>query len=99
MQYFGSSECGRGGEAWQIERLECKSEDDWVSVCRNVEVAVEKCRDRDWKTRRECVNDDTTQLGLQPELAVFRDMWRVFVSGQTLAEHGTCGSKEPFHNE
>ena len=30
----------------------------------------------------ECVNDDIKLLGLQPECAMFRDMWRAFISGQ-----------------
>ena len=28
------------------------------------------------KTCRECVKDDMEELSLQPEWAVFRDMWR-----------------------
>ena len=38
----------------------------------------------------DCVNDDMKLLGLQPEWAVFRDMWRGFISRQlsTSAEHG-----------
>ena len=31
---------------------------------------------RGWKTLRECVKDDTKELSLHPEWAVFRDMWR-----------------------
>ena len=30
---------------------------------------------------RECVKDDMKLLGLQPEWAVFRDVWRDFVHG------------------
>ena len=30
-----------------------------------------------------CVNDDTELLGLKPEWALFWDMWRDFISGQT----------------
>ena len=38
----------------------------------------------------ECVKDDIEELGLHSEWAVFRDMWRDFISGQplTLAERG-----------
>ena len=35
------------------------------------------------KTWRECVKDDMIELGLHPEWAVFRDMWRGFISGRT----------------
>ena len=53
--------------------------DDWVSACRNVEVAGVRCRVKNRKTWRECVNDDMKVLGLQPEWAIFRDMWRDFI--------------------
>ena len=35
------------------------------------------------KTWYECVKDDMKALGLHPEWAVFRDMWRGFISGGT----------------
>ena len=63
--------------------VERKSGDDWVSACRNVVVAGVRCAGRGRKTWRECVKDDVVQLGLHPEWAVFRDMWRGFVSGKT----------------
>ena len=31
------------------------------------------------KTWKECVDDDMNVLGLHPEWAVFRDMWRDFI--------------------
>ena len=48
--------------------LECKSGNDWVSACRNMEV-VEKSRGG---ARRLgwCLNEDMEELGLQPEWAV-----------------------------
>ena len=60
-----------------------KSEDDWVSACRNVVVALVRCASRGRKTWYECVKDDMKVLGLHPEWAVFRDMWRGFISGGT----------------
>ena len=72
--------CGR--LRW-FGHLERKSGDDWVSACRNVEVAGERCVGRGRKTWRERVNDDMKLLGLQLEWEVFRDMWRGFISGQT----------------
>ena len=41
----------------------------------------------------ECVKEDMVELGLHPEWAVFRDMWRSLISGKTsnLAEHGRNG--------
>ena len=40
----------------------------WMSICRN--------------TWREWVKDDTDELSWNPEWAVFRDMWRGFISGK-----------------
>ena len=52
----------------------------WMIVecddCRNVEVARVRCRGRNRKTSGDCVDDDMEILGLHPEWAVFRDMWR-----------------------
>ena len=62
--------------------VEHKSGYDWVSACRYVVVAGVRCVGRGRKTWRECVRDDMKVLGLHPEWAVFRDMWRV-VSGGT----------------
>ena len=42
-----------------------------------------RCAGRGRKTWRECVKDDTDELGLHPEWAVFRDMRRGLISGQT----------------
>ena len=48
--------------------------DDWVSDCRNVEVAGERCR-KTWNVWRMHIK----VLGLHSEWAVFRDMWRDFI--------------------
>ena len=55
----------------------------WVTACRNVGVAGERCVGRVWETWRERVKEDMKLLGLQPEWAESRDMWRGFISGQT----------------
>ena len=54
-----------------------------VSACRKVEVAGARCKGRKRKTWYECVEDDMKALGLHPEWAGFRDMWRGFISGRT----------------
>ena len=41
--------------------------DDWVSACRNVEVAGVRCKERNEQTWREWVDDDMEVLGFQPE--------------------------------
>ena len=63
--------------------VERKNGDDWVSACRNVVMAGARCAGRGRKTWYECVRDDMTELGLHAEWAVFRDMWRGFISGKT----------------
>ena len=44
-----------------------------------VEVAGARCKGRNRKTWKECVDDDMKVLGLHPEWAVFRDVWRDFI--------------------
>ena len=58
-------------------------EDDWVSACRNAVVAGARGAGRGRKTWYDCVKDDMKELGLHAEWAVFRDMWRGFISGGT----------------
>ena len=65
----------RGRLRW-FGHLERRSVEDWVSVCRKVEVAGVRCKGRNRKTWKECVDKDIEVLGLHPELAVFRDVWR-----------------------
>ena len=49
-------------------------------ACQPVEmVAGVRCVGRGSKTWRECVKDDMKMLGLQPQWAVFRDVWRDFI--------------------
>ena len=53
-----------------------------MPACGNVVVAGVRCVGRGSKTYGECVKDDMKLLGLQPEWAIFRDVWRDFM-GQT----------------
>ena len=66
------------GEAWQIEVV-WASVDDWVSAYRKVKVAGARCKGRNRKTWKECVDDDMKVLGLHPEWEIFRDEWRDFI--------------------
>ena len=68
----------RGRLRW-FGHLERRSADDWVSACRRVEVAGMSCKGRKRKTWKECVDDDMKVLGLHPEWAISRDMWRNFI--------------------
>ena len=73
----------RYGRLRWFGHVERKNRDDWVSACRNLEVGGMRCAGRGRKTWYECVKEDMKELGLHPEWAVFRDMWRGFISGQT----------------
>ena len=64
--------------------LERKSVDDWVSACRRLVVEGMKGRGRSRKTWEQCVRDDMKLLGLHPEWAIFRDMWRDLIWGKRL---------------
>ena len=58
-----------------IGHLECKSGYDWVSSCRNMEMAGVKCEGKGRKTWGERGKDDMKLLELQPEWTIFRDMY------------------------
>ena len=64
--------------------LERKSVDDWVSACRRLVVEGTRGRGRSGKTWEQCVRDDMKLLGLHPEWAIFRDMWRDLIWGKRL---------------
>ena len=69
-----------GGLRW-FGHVVCKNGDDWVSACRNGVVAGVRFVGRGRKTWRECVKEDTEELGLHLEWAVFRDVWTGLISG------------------
>ena len=71
----------RYGRLRWFGHVERKNGDDWVSACRNVVVSGVRCVGRGRKAWRECVKKDTDELGLHPEWAVFRDVWRGLISG------------------
>ena len=73
----------RRGRLRGFGHVERKNGDDWVSACRNVVVAGVRCVGWGRKTWRECVKDDMKKLGLHAEWAVFREVWRGLISGQT----------------
>ena len=73
----------RGRLRW-FGHLERKSVDDWVSACRGLVVEGTRGRGRSRKTWEQCVRDDMKLLGLHPEWAVFRDMWRDLIWSKRL---------------
>ena len=77
------AEVVRQGRLRWFGHVERKSENDWVSACRNVVVAGVRRAGRGRKTWYKCVEVDMERLGLHPEWAMFGDMWRGFISGRT----------------
>ena len=77
--------------AW-VRYVEHNGGDDWVSACRNVEVVGGRVWAGAGRLGRECVKDDMDELGSHAEWAVFRDMWRGFISGQMF--NPSCQSME-----
>ena len=63
----------RGRLRW-IGHLERKSVDDWVSACREIEVAGRDVRGGIGRPKKSVQGIEV--LGLHPEWAVFRDVWR-----------------------
>ena len=54
----------------------------WMIRCRPVERwrwQGQDVKGRNRKTWKECVDKDMKVLGLHPEWAVFRDVWRDFI--------------------
>ena len=79
----------RGRLRW-FGHLERKNVDDWLSACRGLVVEGARGRGRSRKTWEQCVRDDMKLLGLHPEWAIFKDMWRDLIWGKrlTLAQRG-----------
>ena len=56
------AEVVRHGRLTGFGHEERKSEDDWVSACRNVVVTRVRCASRGRKTGEECVKDDMEEF-------------------------------------
>ena len=61
--------------------LKRMNEEDWVSRCREFEVAGAKNRGRSRKTWSECVKTDIRSLGMKKERAQDRVEWRRLIGG------------------
>ena len=77
----GVVEVVRRGRLRWFGHLERKDTGDWVSNCRNFQVAGVKAHGRGRKTWGECVKNDLKSLGLRPEWAKDRLLWRRVVWG------------------
>mgnify|MGYP006376082139 FL=1 len=70
----------RGRLRW-FGHLERKSQDDWVSACRDLEVKGVNRKGRCRKTWGECVRNDLALLGLRRDWARDRVRWRGCICG------------------
>ena len=65
----------RGRLRW-FGHVERKEVDDWVSACRNLQVAGSRGRGRPRMTGRARLDGDMKDVGLRPEMAMDREKWR-----------------------
>ena len=71
----GVVEVMRRGRLRWFGHVERKEVDDWVSACRNLEVAGSRGRGRPRMTRRARLDGDMKDI-LRPEMAMNREKWR-----------------------
>src|ERR1700690_2422071 len=72
----------RGRLGW-FDHLEGKDLGDWVSACRNMNVAGNMGRGRPRKRWMEVVEDDLRKWNINRGFAKDRDRWRAQISGKT----------------
>ena len=70
-----------------FRHVERKEVDDWVSACRNLEVAGSRGRGRPRMTWRARLDGDMKDMGLRPEMAMDREKWRCGFMGRTSDSH------------
>ena len=79
----------RGRLRW-FGHVEQKKVDDWVSACRNLEVAGIRGRGRPrmtWRAHSDGVLKDMGLRRLRPEMAMDREKWRCGIMGRTSNPH------------
>ena len=73
----------RGRMGW-FGHLERKDKRDWVSACRDFEVAGQKKKGRGRKTWGECVRYDLRSQGLKASWAQDKTRWKSLIGGKTV---------------
>jgi hypothetical protein len=81
LSVVGVADVVRHGRLRWFGHVERKDSNDWVSACRNIEVAGAKSRGRGKKTWGECVRHDLDLLGLKKEMAQDRVLWKGSIRG------------------
>jgi hypothetical protein len=66
----------RGRLRW-FGHVERKEVNDWVSACRNLDVAGSRGRGRPKMTWRARLDVDMKDMGLKPGMAMDREKWRL----------------------
>ena len=67
--------------------MERKEVDDWVSACRNLEVAGSRGKGRPRMTWRARLDGDMKDMRLRPEMEIVREKWRCVTMGRTSDPH------------
>ena len=95
--YFveGVVEVMRRGRLRWFGHVERKEVDDWVSACRNLEVAGSRGWGRPRLTWRARLHGDMKDMGQRPGMAMDREKWRCGIMGRTSDQHkrGNIGLK------
>ena len=74
----------RRGRLRFFGHVERKEVDDWVSACRNLEVAGSRGRGRPRMTWRARLDGDMKDMRLRPGMAMDREKWRCGIMGTGL---------------
>ena len=72
----------QGRLSW-FGHVERKEVDDWVSTCRNLEVAGSRFRGRPRVTWRARLDGDMKDIGRRPGMAMGQEKWRCGIMGRT----------------
>ena len=83
LEYEGVVEVMRRGRLWWFGHVERKEVDDWVSACRNLEVAGSRGKGRPRMTWRARLNGDMKDMGLRSGMAMDQEKWRCGIMGRT----------------
>ena len=84
----GVVEVMRWGRLRWFGRVERKEVGDWVSACRNLEVAGSRGGGRPRMTwRARCLDGDMKDMGLRPGMAMDQEKWRCGIMGRTSDPH------------
>ena len=78
----GVVEVMRRGRLRWFGHVEWKEVDDWVSACRNLEVAGNRGRGRPRMTWRARLDGDTKDMGLRPGVVMDREKWSCGIMGR-----------------